>query len=422
LWPEIHKWATLLNWERLGRGPFDERTELSSMALRLKGGEAFAMSSRRADLIEGAHASELLFVFDEAKTIADPTWDSAEGAFSIGNCYWLAFSTPGEPLGRFYDIQSRKPGYEDWWARHVTIEEAIAAKRISPEWVEARKLQWGEDSQVYQNRVLGEFAIASEDALIPLSYVEAANDRWAEQHEEAMGVPVTALGADIARFGDDKTVVAKRRGNFVETLRYYKKQDTMVTTGYVLSELREGGLGVIDVIGVGAGVYDRLHELAQAKDTKFRLFAFNASAKAGSHLKDRTGNFTFANLRSASWWHMRELLDPFSEAEVALPPDDLLIGDLTTPRWKLDSSGRVLLESKESFKERLGRSTNSGDAVIMAFWTPNFTAFDAADMLLYAHGETNFEDVDNELLDYAKDSGVKTEIDDGEQKMRTWHG
>jgi hypothetical protein len=132
LWPEIHKWARFLNWERLGRMPFDERTELSSMALRLKGGEAFAMSSRRADLIEGAHASELLFVFDEAKTITDPTWDSAEGAFSAGKCYWLAFSTPGDPVGRFYDIQSRKPGYEDWWVRHVTIE---ALKALGDVWL-----------------------------------------------------------------------------------------------------------------------------------------------------------------------------------------------------------------------------------------------------------------------------------------------
>ena len=409
LWPEIHKWAQFLNWERLGRPPFDERTELSSMALRLKGGEAFAMSSRRADLIEGAHASELLFVFDEAKTITDPTWDSAEGAFSAGTCYWLAFSTPGDPVGRFYDIQSRKPGYEDWWVRHVTIDEAVAAGRVSADWVRDRELQWGRESQVFQNRVLGEFATASEDALIPLSYIEAANDRWAEQQDEAMNEPVTAVGVDVARFGDDKTVIARRHGNFVEQLQYYRKQDTMETTGYCMAALRDCGLGVIDVVGVGAGVYDRLNELSKSKDAKFKLLAFNASAKAGNHLKDRTGQFGFVNLRSAAWWHMRELLDPFSESEIALPPDDMLTGDLTTPKWKLDSSGRVLLESKESFKERLGRSTNSGDAAIMAFWLPTHVPFDDEDMQAYASGIINLDEVSSELAEYAKSVGVQSE-------------
>ncbi|MCJ7822629.1 MAG: hypothetical protein MUQ26_06070, partial [Armatimonadetes bacterium] len=153
LWPELRKWARRLDWSKLGRGPFDERTELLALSLPLARGEAFAAASDKPDLIEGAHADRLLYVFDEAKAIPPATWDAAEGALASGDCYALAISTPVEPQGRFYDIHARKPGLEDWWVRHVTLEECIAAGRVNAEWAEQRRLQWGEGSAVYQNRV-----------------------------------------------------------------------------------------------------------------------------------------------------------------------------------------------------------------------------------------------------------------------------
>lgn len=90
-------------------------------------------------------------------------------------------------MGRFYDIHSRKPGYEDWTVRHVTLGEAIKAGRISPDWAEQRKRQWGEDSAIYQNRVLGEFAASDEDAVVPLAWVEAAVERWHAWNDAVRG-------------------------------------------------------------------------------------------------------------------------------------------------------------------------------------------------------------------------------------------
>jgi hypothetical protein len=94
--------------------------------------------------------------------------------------------------------------------------------------------------------------------------------------------------------------------------------------------------------------------------------AFNA----GEHTdwRDVSRELQFANLRSASWWNLRELLDPAQRHGIALPPDDLLIGDLTAPRWRMTSGGKILLESKDDIRKRIGRSTDDGDAVVMAFW------------------------------------------------------
>ena len=361
LWPELHKWVRLLDWARLGRAPFDERTELLQLALKLSGGAALAAASDKPESVEGAHASQLLYIFDEAKSIPPPTWDAAEGALASGNCYALAISTPGEPQGRFYDIHSRKPGYEDWWVRHVTLEECLAAGRVSPEWVEQRAVQWGSTSAVFKNRVLGEFASSEAEGVIPLAWVEAANERWRSWQESGEWPPFTCVGVDVARGGGDATVLALRHQRAIRELRRRHVADTMAVTGEVAAVLQQyGGRAVVDVIGVGAGVVDRL------KEQDFTVDPFNASEHTDA--QDASGLLGFMNKRSAAWWGMRELLDPASDNQIALPPDDLLTGDLTAPHWQHMSSGRIAVESKDKVRERIGRSTDDGDAVVQAFW------------------------------------------------------
>lgn len=369
LWPEIHKWSRKLRWDKIQRGPFDKRLELINLSLKLQTGEAFAVASDNHELIEGAHADTLLYLFDEAKAIPIKTFDAAEGAFSnagedsTGEAYALAISTPGEPVGRFYDIHAKRPGYEDWWVRHVTLDEAIEAGRISREWAEQRKKQWGESSAIYQNRVLGEFCSSDEDGVIPLSWIEAANLRWQNWKDNTLGeVQTTHLGVDVARSGQDRTVIALRSNDVTTELRRYSKEDTMQTTGRVKGLLNGSGITpVVDVIGIGAGVVDRLREL------KKPVVAFNASER--SEAKDRSGELGFVNKRSAAWWNLRELLDPANGEFIALPPDDMLTGDLTSPHWRVMSGGKIQIESKDDIKRRIGRSTDDGDAVVMAYFS-----------------------------------------------------
>lgn len=378
LWPEIHKWSRRLRWYEIGRSQYREQQELLALSLKLQTGEAFAVASDTPAQIEGAHADHLFYLFDEAKTIPDATFDAAEGAFSGTaleghEALALATSTPGETHGRFFAIHVRQAGFEDWTTRHVTLPEAVKAGRISQVWADARKRQWGEQSPIYKNRVLGEFAQDESNSLIPLAWVEAANVRWAEWRDQQVVMvtkPITAIGADIARSGSDRTVLALRQKNIIIECRSYVKQSLMETTGRISGPLkRYGGVAVVDVIGVGAGVLDRLREL------KLPAVGFNAASgvvkdRWGEKIKDCSGELEFANLRAASWWHLRELLDPdLPYGPIALPPDDELIGELTTPRWMVTSSGKILIESKDDLKkpERLGRSPDYADAVVQAF-------------------------------------------------------
>lgn len=332
-----------------------------TLSLRPRHGEAFAVASDRAELIEGAHADEILYVLDEGKAIPDATWDAVEGAFSAGEAYALALSTPGPPAGRFYSIHARRPGLEDWWPRHVTIEEAIAAGRVSATWADARRRQWGESSPVYRNRVLGEFA-ESEDGIIPLSWIEAAVERWLEWRDSGASAGAqTAVGVDVGGgLGGDSTVLARRAGDIVTALEVYPRGDEMATTGRAVAAITGGGVAIVDGIGIGAGVVARLREMGR------NVRAFIAGSASSAH--DRSGELGFENIRAEAWWGMRERLDPGNASRVALPDDDELVGELAAPSWKPTSRGRVLVESKDEIRRRIGRSTDRADAVVMAFW------------------------------------------------------
>lgn len=363
LWPEIRKWAREIEFEVLGLKPFKPGSELLDLRLKLSHGAATPVASNQPERIEGAHARQLLYLLDEAKIIQPDTWDAIEGAFSNAgpdtedDAYAFAMSTPGPPSGRFYDIHRRAPGFEDWWVRHVTLEEAIAAGRISRAWAEQRRKQWGESSAIYHNRALGEFHASDEESVIPLSWLEAAIERWHvwdKAGRPGQGGPLWT-GVDVGR-GGDETVLAHRDGPAV-WLQGHRRRDTMATVA-MLQGIE--GRAIVDAIGVGAGVFDRLRE------TGARPVAYVGSTRAMG--RDRSGKFAFFNTRSAAYWHLRELLDPAYEPTLMLPPDDLMISDLTTPKWEVTSGlpAKIKIETKESVVERLGRSPDRGDAVVMS--------------------------------------------------------
>lgn len=369
LWPEIRKWARRLDWEVIGRAPLS-KYELQLLSLKLETGEAFAMASDDFETIEGAHADQILYIYDESKRIQAETWDASEGAFSTGVAYWLAISTPGPPNGRFHDIHSRKTGYSDWAVRHVTLQEAIKAGRVSAEWAKARKAQWGEKSAVYQNRVLGEFAASDEDSVIPLAWIEAANERWLDWIEHDKPGEFLGTGVDVGQGGDPTVYADKYKvvvdpgdpekklepimGIAIDDLERSNTRNLMGVAGRIKAKINKGGWAIIDVIGIGAGVYNRCDE--QGLD----VFAFNASHKTSR--TDESGEWGYKNRRAQAWWGCREML---GREWIALPPDDKLIGDLTAPTWREMSGGVIQIESKKEIKKRLHRSTDDGDSVVM---------------------------------------------------------
>lgn len=385
LWPEVHKWMRLIKWDYIGREPYDRNRELMQLNLKLNTGEAMALASDQPESLEGCHADNLLFLFDEAKVVPDPTWDAIEGAFSTnGIIKVFAMSTPGSPSGRFYQIHKREPGYEDWYVRHVTIDEAIRAGRVSQEWVDQRARQWGRDSSIFKNRVLGEFASDDDTGVIPLEWVEQAVENWRElveasefstpevlsgvetltneQLEQIFG-KFTRSAWDVARSGGDSVVHAIGYGpDAIGRLDYYPNSiDSMKTAGRVVSFMRDRqGTAIMDVGGLGAVVFDRVRE------QDINIIAFNSSNK--TEATDISGELKFFNTRAEAWWKMRERLDPSGKFKTYLPPDKILIGDLTSPSWTLTSNGRILVDSKEDIRKRLGRSPDAGDATVMRFY------------------------------------------------------
>lgn len=394
LWPEIHKWVQRGDWTLL---PKAEKPLLNNLSFEFDGARtrrAFAVTSDQPELIEGAHADAVLLVFDEAKAIVESIFDAAEGTLARGNKWAICASTPGSPTGRFYDIQSGKPGTEDWEVMHITYED-VRDGILDPEereqyiqWAEQRKKQWGADSPMYRNHVLGEFADTNDEQVVPLAWVELAHERYAAWKKE--GFPVEAqdvrkLGVDVAGQGKDRTCIARRVGYRIRKVTRHAKQQSPQVVALVLAEGREYPCVNIEADGMGAPIVQyaqrELRDLVDAQDPVYaqagiRIYGVISGGK--SEERDASGELRFRNTRSRMWWRMRELLDPANGYEVCLPPDPDLTADLTTPKWSLEGD-MICVEKKDDIRKRLpkGRSTDAADAVIIAFHdrgTPVVTA------------------------------------------------
>lgn len=367
LWPEIHKWARLLRWDRIGRAPFIDDRELLKLSLNLRTGSAFAIASDKPSALEGAHADCLFYLFDESKAVPDGVFDAAEGAFSTtGEIFAMAVSTPGDVAGRFHAIHTDRERFSEWWIRQVTLDECIAAGRVSADWATARRREWGETSSAYINRVLGQFAYTDpEGGLIPRSHVKLAQERWKQikaEMEQGRRLPFVGYGVDVGGEGEsaDATVLAPRYWQyFIDELIVFRGLDAMQVAAHVHERLRmQKGRAVVDTIGEGAGVAARLRQLSD------EVHSFKGSEAAED--TDSTGEISFANMRAFSYWRLKELLNPVNGYDIALPPDKELEDDLCAVTAREARRGVIQVDDKREIIKRLGRSPDRGDAVVMA--------------------------------------------------------
>ena len=209
--------------------------------------------------------------------------------------------------------------------------------------------------------------------VIPGDWVRAAQRRWRERSRP--DVQCSALGVDIARGGTAKTVIAKRFANWIAPLKKYPgiaTPDGPSAAAVVLADLEDAAIVQIDALGVGTSPYDIL------RDNGVNVKAVIASEK--SIETDRTKKLKFRNLRAEMWWKMREALDPANGDDLALPDDPEMLADLCAPKWSLSTSG-ILIESKDDIAERIGRSTDCGDAVVMACWIDKRGTFEQSEWL-----------------------------------------
>lgn len=332
------------------------------------------------DAFQGIHAEHVLVIIDEACGVPKTIYDAADSLVTNEGSAVLAIGNPDDPSGQFRAIC--KPG-SGWNVIHVdglespnfTREKVPAELRpllLSPTWVEERLKRWGETSPLYESKVRGRFPAVSEHAVIPLAWAERARERWLKFEEdleagakwaEEEAAAGYALGVDVARGGGDATVIAARHGSRVWIAHSDHTADTMETTGNVVriaGDLNPGRIGV-DVVGIGAGVFDRLVELG--------LPAEPLNAGWGTTDFDERDQPRFVNIRSQWWWQVRELFDPAAiertgEALMIDPDDDDLVDQLTQLQWSVTSRGRIAVESKDDMAKRGLSSPDRADALM----------------------------------------------------------
>ena len=307
------------------------------------------------EALAGVHSDNVLLVVDEASGVPEKVFEAAAGSMSGHNATTILLSNPTRSSGTFYETQTRMS--DTWWTRRWSCVESPL---VSDEFVQEMRERYGEESNAFRIRVLGEFPLADDDTIIPIHLAEAARDRDIEVPKDARPV----WGLDVARFGTDKTALAKRTGPVITEIERWQGLDLMQTVGRVKAEydampfsLRPTEI-LVDSIGLGAGVVDRLRELG------LPVRGVNVS-EAPSMGK------TYQNLRTELIFKLRGWLE---ERGSKIPPDDQLIAELTSIRYSFGSSGKMKAESKDDMRRRGLSSPDLADAVCLTMASDAATA------------------------------------------------
>jgi hypothetical protein len=302
------------------------------------------------EALQGIHSDHVLLIVDEASGVPEGIFEAAAGSMSGEAACTILIGNPVRTSGLFFDSHTRLQA--SWYTVHVS---AFDSNRVSDDFINEMAERYGEDSNAYRVRVLGEFPITDDDSVIPYHLIEEARIREIKSHPDS---PII-WGLDVARFGSDSSTLCKRRGNEVlEKVRIWKGLDLMQLTGAVKAEWDEcSNLArptqiLVDGIGMGAGVSDRLRELG------LPARAINVSESAG--LKQR-----YVNLRAELWFDVKEWL---ATNVASLPVNDSqLCAELSSPRYTFKSNGKVQIESKADMKKRGVASPNVADALVLTF-------------------------------------------------------
>lgn len=346
----------------------------------------------------GFHAVHTMFVITEASGIGDDTFAAIEGNLQGDSRILLVFN-PNTPVG--YAARSQRG---DRWAKFrlnsLTAPNVLQRRLVIPgqvdyEWVVDKVKEWSspiaaEDrteelddfefegkwyrpEDLFRKKVLGKFPKVADDVLIPMQWIEVAQERWKlAQGKEPVSDELRLLGVDVAGMGRDSTVFCERKGKWVAELQSRNsggQADHMAVAGDIAARRRRHPRMVvsIDTIGEGAGVYSRCIEL----DDKRYIISCKYSEGAKQHdkeLTDITGQYRFVNMRAYLFWCVRDWLNPKNETGAMLPPDGQLAEEATEIRWSFRSDSKIIIDPKEDIKKRLGRSPDKFDALANTFY------------------------------------------------------
>lgn len=355
----------------------------SATQLTLEGKEwvAIGLSTNDSNRFQGYHAKHLLVIVDEASGVNDDIHEAIDGVLTSEHCRLIHIGNPTDIGGQFYrDFReggwnlghtsafetpnftkygiTREDIAKDTWQEKIT-GPLPAPWLITPAWVADKYKRWGPNHPAWFARVEGDFPEQGEYNVIPLGWIEQAQERWHDATPEGKII----LGVDVARGGMDLSSIAIRQGAKILSVETFSNLDGPMLAGEVAIRYRKYGASKvnIDVIGLGAALEDAL------KDPVFKDIVYDPiNVATSSEVLDEKGNRVYQNLRAELWWAVREALDPKGKDPLSLPPGDSLLGDLAAPKYDF-RKGWIQIEAKEDTKKRLGRSPDEGDAVMLTY-------------------------------------------------------
>lgn len=351
-WPEIAKWSRLSLSAHWWHVPAMSIYGTDPGAEKSWRGDAIPWSENNTEAFAGLHneGKRILLVFDEGSKIADPVWEVAEGALTDEGTeiIWLAFGNPTQATGRFREAFGKY--------RHLWLTKKIDSRTVegtNKAFLDEMVATYGEDSDIVRVRVRGEFPAQSVSQFISSETVQQAQCR--ELQFKDRGAPFV-LGVDIARFGDDQSVIRGRQGRDATVIKpiKWRGQDTVFSAGKVAEAIQryEPEAVFIDGGGVGGGVVDIL------KSQGYKVIEVNFGARPRDQRK-------YANKRAEMWDDMKAWLNTG-----AIDADEQLRDDLLAPEYAFDKDGRLVLEKKEDMKKRGLASPDDGDALALTFADP----------------------------------------------------
>jgi phage terminase large subunit len=312
------------------------------------------------EALAGVHSEHVMLVVDEASGVPEQVFEAAAGSMSGHSATTIMLSNPTRSSGTFFESQTRLS--DSWWTRRWSC---VDSPLVSDEFVQEMRERYGEESNAYRIRVLGEFPLADDDTIIPYHLIENATHRDVQIDEEHTSV---VWGLDVARFGTDKTALCKRQGPVVSEIMAWQGLDLMQTVGRVVAEYealppsRQPTQILVDSIGVGSGVVDRLRELG--------LPVRGVNVAEAPSMGD-----TYLNLRSELWFKTKGWLE---DRSCKIPKNDKLIAELSSIRYSFTSSGKMKAESKDEMRKRGLTSPDLADALCLTMASDAATALSGA--------------------------------------------
>jgi hypothetical protein len=318
---------------------------------------------------QGIHAQNLLVVLDEGSGIPDWLAMATETLITNETSRLLIIGNPDNPLSYFAKCFKPASGFHTITITAFDtpaytgepVSSDLANRLTSRIWVEERKKRWGEGSPLYKSKVLAEFPDITDDTVFTPAMLTGAiiNDR----SRHAVDTP-GRYGFDVARLGADESVIYHNKNGYIRLVARWSKVDTMESVGrfrrlHPSTPPENTPTTIIDVNGLGAGVFDRLRELG------YPVNPFNGGEKAHNPMK-------FKNRRAEAYWEAREM---FEEGLIDIEElDEDLQAELLETHFKPNSTGQIQIESKEDITQRLGRSPDRADAFVMSLQAQATTA------------------------------------------------